>query len=136
MKQDNKSDDTYKTIGQITKKLNLIDKKTGNLQTHTLRYWESQFKQIKPSVRAGKRRYYSENDFEIIKKIKKLLKDYGMTIKGAKMLLDKDKTNLDVEAAFDVDSEALKGNIKERIKNLKNLVTDLKNIKNGKKKLN
>ena len=59
-----------------------------------------------------------------------------MTIKGAKMLLDKDKTNLDVEAAFDVDSEALKGNIKERIKNLKNLITDLKNIKNGKKKLN
>ena len=131
----NKNSD-YITIGQLAKKLNLIDEKTGKPQTHTIRFWESQFKQIKPSVRAGKRRYYSENDFEIIKKIKKLLKDYGMTIKGAKMLLDKDKTNLDVEAAFDVDSEALKGNIKERIKNLKNLVTDLKNIKNGKKKLN
>ena len=126
----------YITISQLAKKLNLIDEKTGKPQTHTIRFWESQFKQIKPSVRAGKRRYYSENDFEIIKKIKKLLKDYGMTIKGAKMLLDKDKTNLDVEAAFDVDSEALKGNIKERIKNLKNLITDLKNIKNGKKKLN
>ena len=131
----NKNSD-YITIGQLAKKLNLFDEKTGKPQTHTIRFWESQFKQIKPSVRAGKRRYYSENDFEIIKKIKKLLKDYGMTIKGAKMLLDKDKTNLDVEAAFDVDSEALKGNIKERIKNLKNLITDLKNIKNGKKKLN
>ena len=131
----NKNSD-YITIGQLAKRLNLIDEKTGKPQTHTIRFWESQFKQIKPSVRAGKRRYYSENDFEIIKKIKKLLKDYGMTIKGAKMLLDKDKTNLDVEAAFDVDSEALKGNIKERIKNLKNLITDLKNIKNGKKKLN
>ena len=131
----NKNSD-YITIGQLAKKLNLIDEKTGKPQTHTIRFWESQFKQIKPSVRAGKRRYYSENDFEIIKKIKKLLKDYGMTSKGAKMLLDKDKTNLDVEAAFDVDSEALKGNIKERIKNLKNLITDLKNIKNGKKKLN
>ena len=131
----NKNSD-YITIGQLAKKLNLIDEKTGKPQTHTIRFWESQFKQIKPSVRAGKRRYYSENDFEIIKKIKKLLKDYGMTIKGAKMLLDKDKTNLDVEAAFDVDSEALKGNIKERIKNLKNLISDLKNIKNGKKKLN
>ena len=72
----------------------------------------------------------------LTQKIKKLLKDYGMTIKGAKMLLDKDKTNLDVNAAFDVDSEAFKGNIKERIKNLKNLITDLRNIKNGKKKLN
>ena len=72
----------------------------------------------------------------VIKKIKNLLKDYGMTIKGAKMLLDKDKTNLDVNTAFDVDNEAFKGNIKQRIKNLKNLITDLKNIKNGKKKLN
>jgi len=131
----NKNSD-YITIGQLAKKLNLIDGKTGKPQTHTIRFWESQFKQIKPSVRTGKRRYYSENDFEIIKKIKKLLKDYGMTIKGAKMLLDKDKTNLDVNAAFDVDSEAFKGNIKERIKNLKNLITDLRNIKNGKKKLN
>ena len=131
----NKNSD-YITIGQLAKKLKLIDEKTGKPQTHTIRFWESQFKQIKPSVKAGKRRYYSENDFEIIKKIKKLLKDHGMTIKGAKMLLDKDKTNLDVNTSFDVDSEAFKGNIKQRIKNLKNLITDLKNIKNGKKKLN
>ncbi len=126
----------YITIGQLAKKLNLIDEKTGKPQTHTIRFWESQFRQIKPSVRAGKRRYYSESDFEVIKKIKKLLKDHGMTIKGAKMLLDKEKTNLDVNEAFDVDNEAFKGSIKQKIKNLKNLITDLKNIKNGKKKLN
>ena len=131
----NKNSD-YITIGQLAKKLNLINEKTGKPQTHTIRFWESQFKQIKPSIKAGKRRYYSENDFEVIKKIKKLLKDHGMTIKGAKVLLDKDKTNLDVNTAFDVDSEAFKGNVKQRIKNLKNLITDLKNIKNGKKKLN
>jgi len=126
----------YITIGQLAKKLNLIDEKTGKPQTHTIRFWERQFRQIKPSVRAGKRRYYSESDFEVIKKIKKLLKDHGMTIKGAKMLLDKEKTNLDVNEAFDVDNEAFKGSIKQKIKNLKNLITDLKNIKNGKKKLN
>ena len=63
----NKNSD-YITIGQLAKKLNLIDEKTGKPQTHTIRFWESQFKQIKPSVRTGKRRYYSENDFEIIKK--------------------------------------------------------------------
>ena len=131
----NKNSD-YITIGQLAKKLNLINEKTGKPQTHTIRFWESQFKQIKPSIKAGKRRYYSEKDFEVIKKIKKLLKDHGMTIKGAKVLLDKDKTNLDVNTAFDVDSEAFKGNVKQRIKNLKNLITDLKNIKNGKKKLN
>ena len=83
---------------------------------------------------AGKAKNF--NIAEVIKKLKKLLKDHGMTIKGAKVLLDKDKTNLDVNTAFDVDSEAFKGNVKQRIKNLKNLITDLKNIKNGKKKLN
>ena len=66
----NKSNKAYKTIGEVTKELNLIDKKTGNLQTHTLRYWETQFKQIKPMIKAGKRRYYSTKNFEIIKLIK------------------------------------------------------------------
>ena len=49
-----KSDQSYKTIGEITKELGLVDPKTGALQTHTLRYWETQFKQIKPSIKAGK----------------------------------------------------------------------------------
>ena len=53
----------YKTIGEVTKELGLIDKKTGSLQTHTIRYWETQFKQIKPTIRAGKRRYYSAQKF-------------------------------------------------------------------------
>ena len=75
----NKHEDAYKTIGEVAKELNLIDEKTGNLQTHTLRYWETQFYQIKPSIRAGKRRYYSKKDFEIIKKIKFLLKEKGLT---------------------------------------------------------
>ena len=53
-----KETDPYKTIGETAKELNLIDKKTGKLQTYIIRYWESQFKQIKPNVRAGGRRYY------------------------------------------------------------------------------
>ena len=64
-----KSDDAYKTIGEITKELGLIDKNTGNLQTYTLRYWETQFKQIRPEIGAGKRRYYSKKNFETIKLI-------------------------------------------------------------------
>ena len=67
MEINNKSEEAYKTIGEVAKKLGLIDKKTGNLQTHTLRYWESQFKQIKPSTRAGNRRYYPKKDFQVIK---------------------------------------------------------------------
>ena len=52
------SEEAYKTIGQVAKELDLVDKKTGHFQTHTLRYWETQFKQIKPSVKAGGRRYF------------------------------------------------------------------------------
>ena len=65
-----KSDDAYRTIGEVAKSLGLIDKKTGRLQTHTLRYWEKQFKQIKPSIKAGKRRYYSKKNIELINKNK------------------------------------------------------------------
>ena len=72
VKNIDKFESEYKTIGQVAKLLNLIDKKTGQLQTHTIRYWETQFKQIKPAIKAGKRRYYSKKNFEIIKLIKDL----------------------------------------------------------------
>ena len=84
----NKNIDAYKTIGEITKELGLINKKDGSLQTHTIRYWEREFKQIKPFIKSGKRRYYSSKNLEIIKIVKYLLKDMGMTIKGAKKLLN------------------------------------------------
>ena len=46
----------YKTIGEVARELNLVDKKTGQLQTHTIRYWETQFKQIlrERKLREGK----------------------------------------------------------------------------------
>ena len=56
----------YKTISEAAKELNLIDKKTGQLKTHTIRYWETQFKLIKPKIRAGRRRYYTAKDVKII----------------------------------------------------------------------
>ena len=88
MKKKKVTSEPYKTIGEIAKDLNLVDKNTGSLQTHTIRYWEKQFKQIKPIVRAGNRRYYSKKDLNIIKLIQFLLKDRGFTISGAKKILD------------------------------------------------
>ena len=93
MTNGNKSDDAYKTIGEITRDLNLINKNTGNLQTHTLRYWEKEFKQLRPRIMAGKRRYYSKKDIQILKLIKFLLKEKGYTVNGVKKILD--NTNLD-----------------------------------------
>ena len=79
-----KYEPVYKTIGQAAKELDLIDKKTGQLKTYTIRYWETQFKQIKPSIKAGGRRYYSKKDLKIISYIKFLLKEKGLTINGVK----------------------------------------------------
>ena len=90
-----KSNVTYKSISEVAELLNLINQKTGNLSTHTLRFWEKEFKQIKPMIFAGKRRYYDENSIKILKKIKFLLKDKGMTINGVKKLLASSDSDLD-----------------------------------------
>ena len=77
----------YKTIGEVARELNLIDKGTGKLQTHTIRYWETQFKQIKPIIMTGNRRYYSNKNIKILYYIKSLLKEKGLTINGVKKIL-------------------------------------------------
>ncbi len=122
----------YKTIGEITKELDLIDKKTGKLQTHTIRFWEKQFKQIKPSIKAGKRRYYSEKDVEIIKSIKNLLKNDGLTINGVKKLLNKNLDNVDLNTNISINSANLdKEDLKSKIKSIKNKINELKRFTNG-----
>ena len=132
MKNHLKSDIAYKTIGEITKKLGLIDKKTGHLQTHTLRYWERQFKQINPSIRAGKRRYYSRKDFEIIKLIKFLLKKRGLTINGVKKILNNTETRpLDENINLGVYKPNLESTkiIKNKIKKISKIIKELKKFK-------
>ena len=69
-----KENSKYKTIGEVAKILNLINKKKGSLSTHTIRFWEKEFKQIKPKLFSGNRRYYDDNSIDILKKIKYLLK--------------------------------------------------------------
>ena len=132
-----KNSDSYKTIGEVTKELGLINKKTGSLQTHTLRYWETQFKQIKPSVQAGKRRYYSKKDFKIIKLIKYLLKDRGLTINGVKKILNNPNIDLlDVNTNFGVYNKSNLESakiIKNQVKKISKIIIDLKKLNNGKK---
>ncbi len=127
-----KSNDAYKTIGEITKELGLIDKKTGHPQTHTLRYWERQFKQIKPSIRGGKRRYYSKKDFEIIKMIMFYLKEKGLTINGVKKILDNKKnTALDDDSNLSLYRQNLKVSkfVKNKLKRISKIVSELKDLK-------
>ena len=124
----------YKTIGEAAKELNLIDKKTGQLKTHTIRYWETQFKQIKPIIRAGKRRYFSQKDLKIINYIKFLLKEKGLTISGVKKILnDKDSHSIDDDVNLGVYKRSLKTTkiIKDKAKNIAKIIKELKNLKNG-----
>jgi len=132
MNSNNKSEDAYKTIGKVTKELGLINLKTGRLQTHTIRYWETQFKQIKPAIRAGKRRYYSTKVFKIIKYVKFLLKEKGLTINGAKKILNTTNTdslddlmNISINTA-DLDRTRV---IKNKVKNISKIIKELKKFK-------
>ena len=130
----NKKDTAYKTIGEVAKELDLVNKKTGHLQTHTIRYWETQFKQIRPTIKAGKRRYYSIKDLKIIKYIKFLLKEKGLTISGVKKMLNDTKTrSLDDSINLSVYKSDLRTTkvIKEKIKDISKIINELKNIKNG-----
>ena len=122
-----KENSKYKSIGEVAALLNLINKKTGNLSTHTIRFWEKEFKQIKPKIFFGKRRYYDEKDINILKKIKYLLKDKGMTLNGVKKVLNSE--NSDIDELYN-NTIKRKNNIKSKLKKIKNLITVIKE-KNG-----
>ena len=132
MKNNYKAETAYKTIGEAAKELDLVDKKTGQLQTHTIRYWETQFKQIKPTIRVGKRRYYSLKDFKIIKYIKFLLKERGLTINGAKKILNSSDTHsIDDNINIGINKSDLNKTkiIKNKIKNIYKIIKELKKFK-------
>ena len=121
-----KSDKAYKTIGEVAKILQLKTKKKGVLPTHTIRFWETQFKQIKPKILNSNRRYYDERTINLLKKVKFLLKDKGMTIKGVKKLLDNKINQLDVYNSYSLKTEYYKRNIKIKTKNILEKINKLK----------
>ena len=118
----NKKDVAYKTIGEVVKILNLKSQKSENLPTHTIRFWEKEFKQIKPKILNGNRRYYDHKNIELLKKIQFLLKSKGLTIKGVKKELDETNSKLDDENNKTINKKI----IKTKIKNISNLIKNLK----------
>ena len=122
-----KDSNAYKSIGEVAKDLNLINPKTGKLNTHTIRFWEKEFKQIKPKIFAGKRRYYDKNSIEILKKIKFLLKEKGFTINGVKkVLINESSFNLDETSNRSINTS--KNNLKSKLKKISNLVKEIKKL--------
>ena len=125
MKQ--KLDIAYKSIGEVAKDLNLLNPKTGKLNTHTIRFWEKEFKQIKPKIFAGKRRYYDQKSIKVIKKIKFLLKEKGFTINGVKKFLINERSfNLDETSNRSINTS--KNNLKSKLEKISNLLKEIKKL--------
>ena len=119
----NKSTNAYKTIGEVVKILGLKSKKGNSLPTHTIRFWEKEFKQIKPKLLSGNRRYYNKSNIDLLKKIKFLLKDQGMTIKGVKKILNEKKSlKLDETTNHSINA----AEVKNKVVKISNLIKNLK----------
>ena len=124
----NKEEDAYKSIGEVAKLLNLINIKRGTLNTHTIRFWEKEFKQIKPKILSGNRRYYDKKTINLLKKIKFLLKDQGMTINGAKKLMNSDKS-LELDEISNKSISVNNSALKNKVKNILKIVKEIKKLK-------
>ena len=118
------------TIGELSKLINLVDPVKKKPLNYVIRYWEKEFKQIKPK-KINNRRYYSSDQVEIVRLIHFLIKNKGLTTLGVKNVLNSNINKLD-----DYNSHSLKDDYyKERLKNKSlKLLDKIKKFKNNGKK--
>lgn len=91
---------------------------------HILRFWEDSFPQLNPLKRKGGRRLYSENDINLLRRIKELLYDEGYSIKGVKSYLSKKKINdIKDEGKLRVSDE-----VSEKLEEIKETLKDIKKL--------
>ena len=121
-----KNTDAYKTIGEVVKILDLKSRTGQKYPTHTIRFWEKEFKQIKPKILNNNRRYYDKSSIDLLKKIKFLLKDQGMTINGVKKLLNSSNSK-DLD---EISNKTIRtDNLKYKINKISNIIKELKKLK-------
>jgi len=117
-------------ISQLAITLKLVDPKNNKPLNYILRYWEKEFKQIRPKI-INKRRYYSEDQVEIFKKINFLLKNQGLTISGVKNILNSNTNKLDDYNSNSLKASYLKLNLRAKSKKILDKLNKIK--KYGKK---
>ena len=118
------------SISELSKMLNLVDPKTKKPLNHVLRYWEKEFSSIRPK-KINNRRYYTVKQVEIIKMVKFLLKNKGMTILGVKNILNMNINKLDGDNDHSLNTEYYKNLVKTKSKAVLEKINKLKNY--GKK---
>ena len=84
-----KAETAYRTIAEVSDLL--------QVQPSVLRFWETQFHQVKPIKRMG-RRYYSSEDVVLVARIRDLLYKEGFTIKGVQKKLREKGENPEVKS--------------------------------------
>ena len=124
-----KSDNAYKSIGEVAEILELKSKKNGIFSTHTIRFWETQFKQVKPKLFNSNRRYYDKKTINILKKIKFLLKDQGMTINGVKKILNNPNNNNTLNLDEISNNSIRTNNFKNKVLKISKIVKNLNKYK-------
>ena len=117
-------------ISELCKKLELINSKTKKPLNYVIRYWEKEFKFIKPKI-VNNRRYYSKEQVEKIKMVKYLLKNQGMTIAGVKAFLNNRINQLDDYDSFSLKATYYKKQLREKSRKLLDKINKFK--KYGKK---
>ena len=125
MKKLNKA---YKSIGEVAEILDLKNIKSGKFNTHTIRFWEKSFKLIKPKVFNSNRRYYDMKTIDILKKVKFLLKDQGMTINGVKKILE-NKKSLRLDDSSNETINLTDSNLKTKLNKISKIIKELKEFK-------
>ena len=131
-----KSIKKFKTIAQVAENLKLAQ--------HVLRFWENRFKQLKPLKLTGNRRYYREFDIELVGYIKNLLYEDCISIKGVQKIFGNQSINQILKSKNPIlnkknvlsdnknlKKENLNNSNKEYKKIFKEILIDLKNIKNS-----
>ena len=113
-------------ISELSKILNLVNPLTKKPLNHILRYWEKEFKEIRPK-KINNRRYYSTKQVEKIKMIKFLLKNKGMTIAGVKSILKNNINKLDETYDHSLKADYYKNALKSKSKLLLEKIKKLKN---------
>lgn len=78
-----KSPDAFRSIGEVSRLVGVAP--------HVLRYWESQFSQLSPVKRADGRRYYRPDDVRLAAGLCQVLREEGLSIRGAKRLITADR---------------------------------------------
>ena len=112
-------------ISELAKMLGLVDSKNGKPLNYILRYWEKEFKQLKPRI-INKRRYYSPDQIEMCKLIQFLTKSKKMTIKGAKNVLNLNINKLDDYNFNSLKADYHRGNVKEKSRKILEKIKRLK----------